>query len=76
MITKTRFEIGDEVVMLHCNRATKCKIQKIVVEADATSTKVLYEFYDGAQQKSYRKDERYCFRDKSELADFINSYAI
>lgn len=76
MITKTRFEIGDEVVMLHCNRATKCKIQKIIVEADATSTKVLYEFYDGAQQKSYRKDERYCFKNKSELADFINSYAI
>lgn len=76
MITKTRFEIGDEVVMLHCNRVTKCKIQKIVVEADATSTKVLYEFYDGAQQKSYRKDERYCFKNKAELAGFINSYAI
>ena len=76
MITKTRFEIGDEVVMLHCNRVTKCKIQKIVVEADAISTKVLYEFYDGAQQKSYRKDERYCFKNKAELADFINSYAI
>lgn len=76
MITKTRFEIGDEVVAIHCNRVTKCKIQKIVVEADATSTKVLYEFYDGAQQKSYRKDERYCFQDKAELTEFIESYKI
>lgn len=67
MITKTRFEIGDEVVMLHCNRVTKCKIQKIVVEADAISTKVLYEFYDGAQQKSYRKDERYALRTRRNL---------
>lgn len=76
MILKSRFEVGDDIVVVHGNKVSRQKITKINVEVTAITSKVYYEFIDSSTDKAFRKDEKYCFKDKDEYLNFVKGVAI